>query len=300
VCVHAQWGPFHPNTSKVRFIFPRSSTLSAAPGVVTCAVRLKAALRRLDMRNADDFDEVEYRSASQAVRQQTHAIVQVRAHSLPCACAHQLCMCAHAVPCESSTSIPALFFFTLTDLGRVSCTQRKCRTALIKAPPCCSAGTAAECQMHQTPTSFRILLVKGLLHVYTTFKQEGGGWVCASPACWLQALSAHAVVVRSHSCSLTCPLTALLCAAVHHGWLELPLGPACLPIPGADAVFALRWACCLECHGIRLYALCCSQPAQHRQTAHARLNSYTHNCGGRLHHIHAGWNDWQGVCACTP
>lgn len=39
--------------------------------------RLKAALRRLDVRDADDFDEEEYRAASEAVRQQTHAIVQV-------------------------------------------------------------------------------------------------------------------------------------------------------------------------------------------------------------------------------
>jgi hypothetical protein len=43
-----------------------------------CAVcRLKAALRRLDVRDADDFDEVEYKAASEAVRQQTQAIVQV-------------------------------------------------------------------------------------------------------------------------------------------------------------------------------------------------------------------------------
>lgn len=113
MCVHAQWGPFHPITSKVRFIFLRSITLSAAVDVVTCAVRLKAALRRLDMRNADDFDEVEYRAASEAVRQQTHAIVQVRP-SLPCACAHQLCRCAHVVPCESSTSSPGLLFLSLS------------------------------------------------------------------------------------------------------------------------------------------------------------------------------------------
>lgn len=39
--------------------------------------RLKAALRRLDVRDADDFDEVEYRAASEAVRQQTQSIVRV-------------------------------------------------------------------------------------------------------------------------------------------------------------------------------------------------------------------------------
>jgi hypothetical protein len=38
---------------------------------------LKAALRRLDVRDADEFDEEEYRAASEAVRQQTQAIVQV-------------------------------------------------------------------------------------------------------------------------------------------------------------------------------------------------------------------------------
>lgn len=41
--------------------------------------RLKAALRRLDVRDADEFDEEEYRAASEAVRQQTQAIVQVGA-----------------------------------------------------------------------------------------------------------------------------------------------------------------------------------------------------------------------------
>lgn len=39
--------------------------------------RLKAALRRLDVRDADDFDQEEYRAASAAVREQAQAIVQV-------------------------------------------------------------------------------------------------------------------------------------------------------------------------------------------------------------------------------
>ena len=39
--------------------------------------RLKAALRRCDIRDADDFDELEYQDASKAVGQHTYALVKV-------------------------------------------------------------------------------------------------------------------------------------------------------------------------------------------------------------------------------
>lgn len=39
--------------------------------------RLKAAVRRCDVRDADDFDELEYKDASKAVGQHTYALVKV-------------------------------------------------------------------------------------------------------------------------------------------------------------------------------------------------------------------------------
>lgn len=43
-----------------------------------CWFRLKAALRRCDVRDADDYDEEEYRQASRAVGEHTYAIIKVR------------------------------------------------------------------------------------------------------------------------------------------------------------------------------------------------------------------------------
>jgi hypothetical protein len=48
---------------------------AAAAAVIT---RLKASLRRCDVRDADDFDEEEYRAASRAVGEHAYAIIKVR------------------------------------------------------------------------------------------------------------------------------------------------------------------------------------------------------------------------------
>lgn len=72
-----------------------------------------------------------------------------------------------------------------------------------------------------------------------------------------------AIVAHSLPPSLCCCVLA-----VHHGRLELPLGPACVHLPGADAVFTLRWACCLGCH-VSGYMHCAA--ADQRSTSSQRM-----------------------------
>ncbi len=50
--------------------------LTLNDGHISFFCRLKAALRRTDVRSADDFDEGEYRDASRSVGEHTYALVQ--------------------------------------------------------------------------------------------------------------------------------------------------------------------------------------------------------------------------------
>jgi hypothetical protein len=87
VCASAAWRPRQASGTAVCV-----RVLDMHPPPLPAPCRLRAALRRLDARAADDFDEEEHGAAAAAVRQQAQAIIQV----CVCVC---VCVCVRARRC---------------------------------------------------------------------------------------------------------------------------------------------------------------------------------------------------------